>query len=121
VRFERPLAKYETLYIDLRGTEFKERATSVDWTLAIGKQQHRFTYARGRILDATSDTRGRFAIVLPPRATALRFVMSGTARAHDPKSTAFVSIDALDMCFVDDKQPEFCGPALPATTQSPKK
>jgi hypothetical protein len=120
-RFQRPLGKYETLYIDLRGTEFKERATTVDWTMAIGTQRHRFTYARGRLLDAANDTFGRFAIVLPPGATSVHFVLSGRARADNPKSTAFVSVDALDMCFEDAAHPEHCGGTNTPSNRAPKK
>lgn len=111
IRFERPLATFETLYVDLRGAEFKQRSATIDWRLLIGTQRHSYSYARGRLLDDGQASFKRFAIVVPPGATSLRIAMTGAASSNGSGDAAFVAVDSFDMCFFDPAKPDWCGSA----------
>lgn len=110
VAFERRLQAPRTLSVDYRGLEDKQPHTRVSLVVTIGSQAHRFSYADGRWLDGTPGTDiKRFLVDVPTGVKRLRISVSGTATSTNGTDSALIGFDALDMCFVDPENPDYCG------------
>lgn len=117
--FSSALTQPETVYLDFRGSEFKDVHAAVEYTVALDHDRHRVEYRKGQEVDMhAAELLKRFALTDLPKGTKkIRVKLSGKAVGIPGKAAAMVDIDSIDACIVKKEMPGRC-PEIPGAPQA---
>jgi len=114
----KPVTGDGILQFDLRGAESKMPLSEAEFTITLGRERYKVSYPRSQILDGSSGFR-RFQLSnLPTGVSTVEVAVEASARSSNGKDMVQISLDSIDICFVNADAVDGCATLAPAVPET---